>query len=54
MASWEELEQKCMACTGCGLCAEKCPLGNIELTDGLPHWGEKCTQCMACICLCEM
>jgi len=40
------------ACTGCGLCAEKCPLGNIELKDGLPHWGEKCTQCMACICLC--
>ncbi len=40
------------ACTGCGLCVDKCPLGNIELTVGRPRWGDRCTQCMACICLC--
>lgn len=40
------------SCTGCGLCAKECPLGNIALKDGRPQWGDKCTQCMACICLC--
>lgn len=40
------------ACTGCGLCAERCVLGNIRLENGRPVWGERCTQCMACLCLC--
>ena len=40
------------ACIGCGKCARHCPLANIELRDGKPHWGENCTQCMACICGC--
>ena len=39
-------------CVGCGKCAELCPLGNITVSDGRPVWGEKCTHCMACICLC--
>ena len=52
-------------CTGCGLCAAKCPLGNIEMvqsasgTDGTsgssnlrPQWNGNCTHCMACISYC--
>ncbi len=40
------------ACTGCGKCAEVCPLNNIGLAGGRPRWGGDCTHCMACICLC--
>lgn len=40
------------ACTGCGSCAELCPLNNIKLDRGRPVWGEHCTHCMACICRC--
>ncbi len=36
-------------CTGCGLCAERCPLNNIRLQDKVPQWGNSCTHCMACI-----
>ncbi len=39
-------------CTGCGLCASRCPLNNIRLCDGKPVWGKDCTHCMACICGC--
>jgi ferredoxin len=39
-------------CTGCGKCARLCPLNNIELKGGKPHWGRDCTHCMACICAC--
>lgn len=37
------------ACTGCGKCANMCVCNNIRLTDGRPHWGDRCTHCMACI-----
>lgn len=40
------------SCTSCGKCAKLCPLGNIELKDGKPVWGDECTHCMACICAC--
>ena len=40
------------ACIGCGKCAAVCPLGNIELKDKRPVWGDRCTHCMACISLC--
>ena len=36
-------------CTGCGLCAKLCPLGNIRMEEGRPRWGENCTHCMACL-----
>lgn len=39
-------------CVSCGKCAELCPLNNIQLEEGIPHWGNKCTHCMACICRC--
>ncbi|MBP2643257.1 MAG: hypothetical protein H6Q67_1144 [Firmicutes bacterium] len=39
-------------CTGCRKCAQLCPLNNIEIVDGKPHWGKQCTHCMACICAC--
>ena len=39
------------ACTGCGLCVERCPTGIIALVDGVPSidfaLGE-CTFCGAC------
>jgi flavodoxin/NAD-dependent dihydropyrimidine dehydrogenase PreA subunit len=40
------------ACVGCGKCQRECPLRNIRLVDGRPVWGENCTHCMRCICLC--
>ncbi|MBQ4340756.1 MAG: EFR1 family ferrodoxin [Firmicutes bacterium] len=40
------------SCNGCGLCAKKCPLNNIELDDGKPVWKGNCTHCMACISYC--
>jgi len=39
-------------CNGCGLCAKKCPVNNIELSGDKPMWQGNCTQCMACICGC--
>lgn len=35
-------------CISCGKCAEVCPLENIELRDGRPHWKGHCTTCNAC------
>lgn len=39
-------------CIGCGKCAQVCPLNNIKMDDGYPHWNHKCTHCMACITEC--
>jgi len=36
-------------CTGCGLCVEICPTGNIHAgSDGRPQWGRKCLLCLYC------
>lgn len=36
-------------CTGCGLCARRCPNGNITLdADGRPQWGADCAYCLRC------
>lgn len=36
-------------CNSCGKCVRKCPVGNITLENGTPHWGGKCQMCLACI-----
>jgi len=40
------------SCTGCGKCAERCPLNNVKLVSEKPKWGGECTHCMACIAGC--
>ena len=39
-------------CTGCGRCAQVCPMKNIMLVKNKPMWSKSCTHCMACICTC--
>ncbi|MBQ7295479.1 MAG: EFR1 family ferrodoxin [Clostridia bacterium] len=39
-------------CVACGKCEKVCPTNCVTLKNGKPVWGEGCTHCMACICLC--
>lgn len=39
-------------CTGCGICAKKCPTKNIAIENKRPVWENNCTQCLACIHYC--
>lgn len=39
-------------CISCKKCALRCPLNNIDMTNGKPVWKGTCTHCMACICGC--
>jgi formate hydrogenlyase subunit 6/NADH:ubiquinone oxidoreductase subunit I len=45
-------------CTGCGLCAENCPNGAIEMRGNgkyaRPYWTFRCESCMRCIGYCPM
>lgn len=42
------------ACTRCGLCESLCPTRNIALHEGRPVWGNRCTQCLACLHHCPV
>lgn len=39
-------------CAGCGLCAQLCPVSNVELRQGRPHFADGCVLCMRCIHAC--
>lgn len=39
-------------CNGCSTCANVCPLRNIRMADGVPHWSANCTFCTACYFFC--
>lgn len=41
-------------CTGCGLCAEKCPVKAIPPQNPAMTDGKKCVSCMRCVAVCPM
>ena len=41
------------SCIGCGVCAKKCPMQEIEMRDGKPVWvKDRCAICLRCLHLC--
>lgn len=52
VAKWDEKFHTTDRCTSCGLCAKVCPVGNIRIEDGRPHWQHHCERCVACIQWC--
>jgi flavodoxin/formate hydrogenlyase subunit 6/NADH:ubiquinone oxidoreductase subunit I len=39
-------------CSGCGICARICPVGNINMVDNRPVWQHHCETCYACFQWC--
>jgi|GEM_PF-872178 len=51
-APWAESSltyQRRPDCINCGLCADICPVGNCQLTDGEYKFDNRCEACMACL-----
>lgn len=42
------------SCTGCGLCAKRCPRKNIRMENGRPVFQKHCLFCMRCINSCPV
>ncbi|OUO90306.1 nitroreductase [Gordonibacter sp. An230] len=41
------------ACTGCGLCRDDCPMGNIALEERIAHVAtQRCIMCGHCVAVC--
>lgn len=36
-------------CNGCGWCERHCPVANITIEEGRPHFSSRCSACLACI-----
>jgi ferredoxin len=51
---WDAGFQVSGSCTGCGQCAEICPVGNIVLKDRKPEWQHACERCLACAHWCPV
>ncbi len=39
-------------CTSCSLCERNCPMDNIRIIDGRPHFGTNCALCVRCSFFC--
>ncbi len=61
--SWVEQRSTCRlgrhfylreACHGCGLCAARCPAGNIQMVNERPTFGRSCLACLRCVYLCPV
>lgn len=37
------------ACRGCATCRDICPVGNIVMQDGRPHFNHQCEHCLGCL-----
>lgn len=42
------------ACSGCGICGEICPVGNILLEKGKAVHGDRCAACYGCLHWCPV
>lgn len=39
-------------CSGCGLCAQRCPVGAVRMWGRRPYWSFACESCMRCMGFC--